>query len=98
MVTNNSSDNGKQYLDRRLVEFALEFKKHPELICLIADAGYVVTFDTDNLADVLTLTASYLGIVLDGVYDHLDVVNLCDTMRIRLYEKRVGLVILTTKH
>ena len=75
---------------QELLDLNDEVQFHPDLMKLIAN------HPSTELEITLAEIAAFVGIILDGYYSREDLIKLAVILRKRLYERRSGLVIISS--
>jgi hypothetical protein len=75
------------YFDKELLNLRREITHHPDLQVIL------VAQESTDLYIHLSEIAAYVGMVLDGTYSREDILELCDKMTKKLYEKRTSVIL-----
>lgn len=94
-------------LDQRIINMVQEIPNHPELYARMKQAeidganahATLFTMDEDtnqsliqNFEQAIGYLAAEVGILMDGMYSHESLCNLCDIIREKLVDKRAVIV------
>lgn len=94
-------------LDERIIQMVQEIPNHPELFARMRQAeidganahATIFTMDEDtdqsliqNFEQAIGYLAAEVGILMDGIYDHEALCNVCNIIREKLIDKRTAIV------